>query len=655
MRVRLPSFIIVTLVSLTLHPVRPNLLKNNPATQIHSRSLAAEVKVRKYEENEIKDYYNMIGQDGKSKTDNGVTPLMNEETYFSTHLRYLKCHHHVKYMKLNVNCLPADEETLILPRDKYVFTVESNFKKFFLRIDDSPIRYELALEHTMKKTGKILRLLKHKVIKSRFAGIYKFEKNWGVLDYAIMTKMLNPYDKYNYMYQLVRLASQTLKSRDKRNMALNINFSPANILLTKSAKYSIKLITPLHTNLRETIYSSIPEKKGEFEFIDKQKYHVYYLGKLFYFMIFRVFPTSNHSTFLLKLNRFIEDQQDRTRSDKFASTSVKEFMDDFIEDTNSKYHGKTGEDFQTDEEDLKFQREISKNTDMRLIILIRMMMNANPLDRPTLTTVQDTIFQIKNRQMFFVEHVRHFFISIWERMVSELGMEIYEAESLNFEISRLKQERNNKLAIVKFESDPKIDSINHEPMILKKSDPAVRNMKQKAPNHISQISFLLIQKIINYINPNDEYGMYNSTIFEDTLDESFLIPIKLKLGKKLNSSCPDTRDLDQIELQIIRQANGNYDKYKEEIQSIYHVKMAQTASKNARLIVAGFFDPEHVIPKNDHEHDHEHDLSLSFQIEYGVFIIMCLMSVLIMVLTLIRRRLKEKIYLASKFKCFIQR
>ena len=311
--------------------------------------------------------------------------IADTDAYFSENILNLDCIEHIKFMNINYSCVEDHKE--IFPRDTSLFLVEKNFEKYYMRLEDVPVKYEILLEKSLKIEGLVLHLLEHKIIKSRFIGIYRHEPNSGLLDTLIRSRYLDKYQIYTLMHSLAQMIFKILEDRDAKNPLLNINLHPTNVMLVDSRYTSVKLVKVVPSIMREIVSLSVPEQRLWDVFVDKRSKHVYILGKLFYFLCFRVFP-------------------------KKVSKSMLDFL--------SNAHDHEG-DF---------------NYDSRIVYMIRNMLNNSPVDRPSLSEVLGIIHDVKSDSSFFFDRAVDYLESVFRAMKSELEMEVFKFKAQQNEMFR---------------------------------------------------------------------------------------------------------------------------------------------------------------------------------------------------------------------------
>ena len=436
------------------------------------RVLLSQMDSRKHTEEMIKkEYHRMGGYVDRSRDEKENLTI---ENYFTESIISMDCEEHVRFMQLNFTCIQELNESMFMPRDKQMYVVESNFQKYFLRLHDSTQRYELALEKSLKLNGVIINLLQHKVIRGRFAGIYRYEENDGLLDYNIRMDKLSLFDKLNLMLRVSKSLRKILMYRDPKNRFLNINLIPTNILLTKEHKYSFKFISALPLMLREILYSTAPEDSIKKLFVDKKSQHVFCLGKLFYFMIFKSLPVTNVERFVRELDLFIERYKQTAgigffSKDKKRKESVlkvfenpenmykyKEKGHKLIE--NSREQGLieifSNQDEHKEDEQTEFENTIISTVDVRLISMIRMMLNSNPVDRPNIQTIIGLLEELKNQNHFFWQRMESRISHFYTKMKVELKMEEFYFRSTSLKSNAQRSNELEKTMMKEFKNLP---------------------------------------------------------------------------------------------------------------------------------------------------------------------------------------------------------
>ena len=323
---------------------------------------------------QVYSLYNKVGhKPDKSKA-------MTEETYFQTHLTQLSCEEHIKFMNLDYRCVK--ESKLYFPRDMNLFLVMGNLTKYYMRLDDHPSKYSLYIQKSMKVTRSVLELVSHKIVKGRFVGIYRYENSNASLDYYIKTGRLKPFQLLSYMISLVKKIIYIFYARDNKNPYFKLNVLPTNLMIREDANYTIKMVRVLVSNQREIISNLTPEQQVEFHFIDNKKEVIYNLGKLFFYMIFRVFHTTINQEHL-------------------------KFLDLFIE--------KIG------------QQEEESAVDVELVVLIRQMLNNYPVDRMTLEDLLQDLEGIRGKAKYQFLLLKDKVYMMYDACKREINKEMLES------------------------------------------------------------------------------------------------------------------------------------------------------------------------------------------------------------------------------------
>ena len=307
--------------------------------------------------------------------------IYSQEHYLKTHLIQASCEDHIKYMNMKYTCL-EDSKQEMFDLSTYMFIVEYNFNKFYMRVQDGILRYDLAIYKTLKRNGLVLNLLEHKVIQMRFIGIYRYEENDGLLDNKILSEDVPQYDKYSYMLSTFKLLKNALRDRDPKNSKLSLNLLPSNFLLTKSDPHSVKLICPMAHGFRDIVNSTVPEdlEKKSRKLIDQKTYHIFLLGKLYYFMCFRDIP--------IKINH-----------------QKRMFLKQYSEEDALVY-----------------------NIQPEIIALIRIMMNESPVDRPSFDKIEKTLISVIFQRQFMHLRFWYWLGSTFDSMNLEVKMEKYQVK-----------------------------------------------------------------------------------------------------------------------------------------------------------------------------------------------------------------------------------
>lgn len=432
-------------------------------------------KRKKMSKEVIRNRYDLINKIEK------VERIESSTKYFSTNLFKLDCTQHIKFLDLNYSCVDYAEE--MFPKDSFLFVVERNFQKYFMRVADFPIKYEVLLEKALKIDGFVLNLLEHKTTKSRFVGIYKYEENYGTLDTFIETTNTDLYTRYSLMHTLAKMVSTIFENRDPKNPYLNMNLCPTNLLMLSGKFNSMKIIKVFPSTQKEIMKMIVPEKEFKVQYVDKRASHVYNLGKLFYFIIFRIFPTRTDSTLL----NFLSDFK----------------IEDFVSEE------KPEEDLEEEKSRLDIHPQI--------IYLIRRMLNSSPVDRPSFPEILEIIMDVKSESDFFFDEIKERMHKLFRKMKSEV-----EVESFKNHIKNAHQISMNSV---------NIDSI--KPEVVNMSKLLTKNNKNR------NLQFLNSQ-IQEETNLKDRFGMIKDVALEDFIDEDLRESIN---KKRLAKSVFETEDL----------------------------------------------------------------------------------------------------------------
>ena len=315
--------------------------------------------------------------------------------YFKSTPNSLSCFNHVKFMDLGMSCLEDQNEYLVTQKSMYL--VESNFQTFFLRIEDNVLNYEISLLKTLKSDNLVLKLIKHKVIQGRFAGIYHFVGNQDTLYNGLMKTDMGIYDKLSYMETIVKMVSTILDGRNPQNPLLRVNILPSNLLMVDEEPYALKLITVLpHSKLAKLVLSA-PEDTLKTHGVDGKASHVYLLGKIFYFMFFDHYPTINDQ-FFVKFLKVIEAEQIQ------------------------------GNTHQTE-----------------IFLLIRRMLNNSMVDRPGIMEVLEQIKSLRHGGTYFLKGIHHYMVWKYQNMKNEIDYEMLRQTIGEDKIEELNKNDHSRL------------------------------------------------------------------------------------------------------------------------------------------------------------------------------------------------------------------
>ena len=315
--------------------------------------------------------------------------------YFQNIPSTLSCLDHIKFLDLGMSCL-VDQNTSLIAQNN-IFLVESNFKTFFLRIEDEVLNYEIALLKTLKADNLVLKLYKHKVLQGRFAGIYHFVSNQNTLYKRIMNDTMGIYDILSYMQTIIRIVSIIFDGRNPQNEFLKINIMPSNLLIVDEEPYALKLITVIPRVEHSSDILSAPEDTVKTHGVDQKATHVYYLGKVFYFMLFQKYPDINET-----------------------------FFKQFLEVIRTK--------------------QIEGNShESEILLLIRNMLNNSMVDRPGIVEVSERIKNLQQSQTYFLKSIQHNLVWKYQNMKNEIDYEMLRQTVGEDKIEELNSIQNSKL------------------------------------------------------------------------------------------------------------------------------------------------------------------------------------------------------------------
>ena len=309
-------------------------------------------------------------------------PQFKYASYYYTNPTSFDCQDHVKFISINYSCLlDTDEASSSVP---LLYPIENNFSRYLLKIKAEYDNIDLAMEQSLRDKKVTLKILKHKIFRGRFVGIYKYEEIKGTMESAVQAHELEPYDKYAYMLKLANIVNVILDKRNPKTFLLDLNLHPVNIVLLKGAPYKVRLVNLFPGSLTQAKFFEIKNEHYDLDFIDAKKRNVLLLGKLFFFMCF---------------GKFFESFRD---------------LENSLTELNENYasKGKT-------------------NYDPELMSLIRMMLNDSPADRPKLEVVLETLEQIKSNNTFHIQWVLDFFFTKFYKMKNEIKLEYMSRKEID--------------------------------------------------------------------------------------------------------------------------------------------------------------------------------------------------------------------------------
>jgi hypothetical protein len=488
-------------------------------------------------------------------------------------------------MDINYSCI--DQVVDIFPKDMFVFVVERNFQKYYMRLSDYSIKYEIMVEKALKIDGYVLNLLEHKTVRYRFVGIYRFEENYGNLDSFIMTTFPTTYTRYSIMYNLTTMVSQILEHRDPKNPYFNINLDPSNLIMVSGQLNSMKLVKVFPTSNREIIKMSVPEKEFKTKYIDKRAMHVYLLGKLFYFICFRTFPTYTDSNLL-----------------------------NFLSDFNPK-------DLESESDDVESKNSIE--IDPKIIYMIRRMLNSSPVDRPSFTEVLDIIKDTQNNSSFFMDVIHEKLYKLFRKMKSEVEVEGFQN---SMKESGVDFAEKSMLSV----DSIRTNAINESKII--------NDIKEK------KLLIFLNTPLKNEHNLMDKFGMIKDVTFEDFMDDELRESLNQKRLEKLGMGADDVRDNLQ-EITEHNKVNETEDQFQKGNQN--NKNLDKEIKKEFKLIMKKQIMEENkeIILENIKDHSLVEDNQ--FPVEYVLLIMVTLIMLGVFVTSLFFRNSKHKKWSKSQF------
>ena len=397
----------------------------------------------------------------------------------------------VKRMGLNYSCIDKDPDDPT--KLKKLHLVSKNFQSFFLKVRHKMNNFELVLEKQLKGKKVLLRRLSHKIKDHQFAGVYKYEPNLGTLKYVVENEDLTEFDKYSYMKQLTRLVVIAHQERDPKNDFFNLDLVPSNILVLSEDPYSVRLIDIFPSSTRERIKFLYYLKWQDKTFIDSRARNVFTLGRLFYFICYKHFP----GMLMISEGNLSNLKDDREHAD----------------------------------------------LDLRMVSLIRRMLNYNPLDRPSLEIILMTIDEVLNSSHFVLDQAKKRVHYTYRKMTREVAQEIFNVKNWQRDFAK-KQAKTQRQV--------------HQKLLQKIDMPNLKKLQDFYDGlSIEQIRRFLNEVYTdsprNSINKDDPHGMIDDTILLDfdpfsreKLD--MLDLLKIKHSKYFNAN---VEVLDLIKEEII--------------------------------------------------------------------------------------------------------
>lgn len=402
--------------------------------------------------------------------------------YFETAPNMLSCFNHVKFLDLGMSCL--EEQNKYLTTQKNLYLVESNFQTFYMRIEDKVTNYEISLMKTLKEDNLVLKLIKHKVVNGRFAGIYHYVGNQQTLYNGIMDQEMTIYDKLGYMEKILKIVSTILDGRNTQNSSLKINILPSNLLMVDEEPYALKLIEVKPTTFIAQQVLITPEDQQNSHVVDQKATHVYFLGKVFYFLFFKKYPV-------------LEDNQ---------------FFQNFLQTIQ--------------------QEQI--NGDQHLVeifLLIRRMLNNSMVDRPGLMEVFENIKSMRSSHTYWLLGFQYDFFWTYQNMKNEINYELIRhnvgedkiAEFDTDDHSKLNSKMKHLLKKMDQRKHNVINRIDKNRKLIRKSSSILNNlvlfnvnkMLEKKIKKLKIYNLFMDQTLQNDVHPNDKFGMLNDFELSD--------------------------------------------------------------------------------------------------------------------------------------------
>ena len=301
-------------------------------------------------------------------------------------------------MELNFRCLESDH---IETQMNNLFLVEKNFQKYFLKTNEDVSLYELALEKSLKKQNVVISLLYHKVIENRFAGIYRFQSNRGTLKDYIKNNTLTLYDKYSFMKSITHSVLLALKDRNRKNDIFQLNLIPRNILVLDQIPYGVTFIEIIPSDQVSMDFAQFIDNSNSQKYSDTHSSNILLLGRIFHYICFN----------LENINIFNEDM------------------------------------IRTLDEYLKNHDRIDIHS--KITRLVRIMLNKNPIDRPSFEVILNTLEEVLNSWEFLFENYKDWLYYGYYDMKKELDMETFDHANKHLYYEQNKLEMENEYQLLK--------------------------------------------------------------------------------------------------------------------------------------------------------------------------------------------------------------
>lgn len=301
------------------------------------------------------------------------------------------CIEHVKKLEVNYSCVESFE----LQNNFDLFLVEKNFQKFFMKVKKSPTTYEIALEKSLRNFRVMLKLLKHKIVKRVFVGIYEYQDIFNNLEMLVEDGQLSKFDKYSYMLSLAKLVRTVLTDRDPKTLKLDLNLLADNILVLDDVPYTLRMVR-LFPNPAERDSLNLSDGKYPVRFMDAEARNTYLLGKLFFYICFERTLDSSPEYSLANIDLLNGDVESGPRTSGFSKSVIK---------------------------------------------LIRMMLNQSPIDRPKLKVVIQKLARVRRKNSFFF----HSFEESLKKYYFKMKSEIHNEFVFHFKMFDSKSDTVNRL------------------------------------------------------------------------------------------------------------------------------------------------------------------------------------------------------------------
>ena len=362
----------------------------------------------------------------------------------------LNCIDIVKYLKLNYQCVESSEYKTQI---KNIFLVEKNFKFYYLKIRRNITLYELAVEKSLKDENVVIPLFYHKVVHNLFLGIYGYKPNLGTLEDLIKQNNLTVFDRYLYMKSITQLVLLTLQNRNPRNYMFKLNLEINNILVLKNIPYGVSLINVFNYGSFSDLLERDFRNNSIDGSLDIRNLNILALGRIFHVICFGI--------------------------------GEEDLLENEIIQNLSEYSKKNHE----------------YQIDPQIIKMIRIMLNQNPIDRPSFEVILNTLEHVIYSYEFLFEKKMEELNYYYFNMRHELEVEYFTSSFRDVDHDNsLIQDENYSEFILKIKSKyPNVEKLKHSEII--KNIPKV-----KIEEMINNIKDFAIK---NDLNQNENFGMIN--------------------------------------------------------------------------------------------------------------------------------------------------